>query len=104
MEKLLDEDRGPKRKVGELDTRGSHFYLVKFWIEALAQSSLNDKAKFENLNTAIDSLSDQILSEINTTQGQPQDLGGYYTLDTSKATKAMFPSKTLNNLLEDHLA
>ena len=104
VEKLLDEDKGPKRKVGELDTRGSHFYLVKFWIEALAQSSLNDKAKFENLNTAIDSLSDQILSEINTTQGQPQDLGGYYTLDTSKATKAMFPSKTLNNLLEEHLA
>lgn len=104
VEKLLDEDKGPKRKVGELDTRGSHFYLVKFWIEALAQSSLNDKAKFENLNTAIDSLSDQILSEINTTQGQPQDLGGYYTLDKSKATKAMFPSKTLNNLLEEHLA
>jgi isocitrate dehydrogenase len=104
VEKLLDEDKGPKRKVGELDTRGSHFYLVKFWIEALAQSSLNDKAKFENLNTAIDSLSDQILSEINTTQGQPQDLGGYYTLDTSKATKAMFSSKTLNNLLEEHLA
>ena len=104
VEKLLDENRGPKRKVGELDTRGSHFYLVKFWIEALAQSSLNDKAKFENLNTAIDSLSDQILSEINTTQGQPQDLGGYYTLDESQATKAMFPSKTLNNLLEEHLA
>ena len=104
VEKLLDEDKGPKRKVGELDTRGSHFYLVKFWIEALAQSSLNDKAKFENLNTAIDSLSDQILSEINTTQGQPQDLGGYYTLDANKATKAMCPSKTLNNLLEEHLA
>ena len=104
VEKLLDEDKGPKRKVGELDTRGSHFYLVKFWIEALAQSSLNDKAKFEILKTAIDSLSDQILSEINTTQGQPQDLGGYYILDANKATKAMFPSKTLNNLLEEHLA
>ena len=104
VEKLLDEDKGPKRKVGELDTRGSHFYLVKFWIEALAQSSLNDKVKFENLNAAIDSLSDRILSEINTTQGQPQDLGGYYTLDTNKATKAMFPSVTLNNLLEEHLA
>jgi len=104
VEKLLDEDKGPKRKVGELDTRGSHFYLVKFWIEALAQSSLNDKVKFENLNAAIDSLSDQILSEINTTQGQPQDLGGYYTLDANKATKAMCPSETLNSLLEEHLA
>lgn len=104
VEKLLDEDKGPKRKVGELDTRGSHFYLVKFWIEALAQSSLNDKVKFENLHTAIDSLSDQILSEINTTQGQSQDLGGYYTLDANKATKAMCPSKILNNLLEEHLA
>jgi len=104
VEKLLDEDKGPKRKVGELDTRGSHFYLVKFWIEALAQSSLNDKAKFEILKTTIDSLSDQILSEINTTQGQPQDLGGYYILDANKATKAMFPSKTLKNLLEEHLA
>ena len=104
VEKLLDEDKGPKRKVGELDTRGSHFYLVKFWIEALAQSSLNDKVKFENLNTAIDSLSDQILSEINTTQGQPQDLGGYYTLNANNATKAMCPSKTLNSLLEEHLA
>ena len=104
VEKLLDEDRGPKRKVGELDTRGSHFYLVKFWIEALAQSSLNDKVKFENLNAAIDSLGDQILSEINTTQGQPQDLGGYYTLDANKATKAMCPSETLNSLLEEHLA
>lgn len=104
VEKLLDEDKGPKRKVGELDTRGSHFYLVKFWIEALAQSSLNDKVKFENLNAAIDSLGNQILSEINTTQGQSQDLGGYYTLDANKATKAMCPSKTLNNLLEEHLA
>jgi isocitrate dehydrogenase len=104
VEKLLDEDKGPKRSVGELDTRGSHFYLVKFWIEALAQSSLNDKVKFENLNAAIDSLSDQILSEINTTQGQPQDLGGYYTLDANKATKAMCPSETLNSLLEEHLA
>lgn len=104
VEKLLDEDKGPKRKVGELDTRGSHFYLVKFWVEALAQSSLNDKVKFENLNTAIDSLSDQILSEINTTQGQPQDLGGYYTLNANNATKAMCPSKTLNSLLEEHLA
>jgi len=104
VEKLLDEDKGPKRKAGELDTRGSHFYLVKFWIEALAQSSLNDKVKFENLNAAIDSLSDQILSEIDSSQGQPQDLGGYYTLDASKATKAMFPSKTLNSLLEEHLA
>ncbi len=104
VEKLLDEDKGPKRKVGELDTRGSHFYLVKFWIEALAQSSLNDKIKFENLNAAIDSLSDQILSEINTTQGQPQDLGGYYILDANKATKAMCPSETLNSLLEEHLA
>jgi isocitrate dehydrogenase len=104
VEKLLDEDKGPKRKVGELDTRGSHFYLVKFWVEALAQSSLNDKVKFENLNTAIDSLSDQILSEINTTQGQPHDLGGYYTFDASQATKAMCPSKTLNSLLEEHLA
>ena len=103
VEKLLDQDKGPKRKAGELDTRGSHFYLIKFWIEALAQSNLNDKVKFENLNTAIDSLSDQILGEINTTQGQPQDLGGYYTLDASKATKAMCPSKTLNSLLEEHL-
>ena len=104
VEKLLDQDKGPKRKAGELDTRGSHFYLVKFWIEALAQSNLNDKVKFENLNAAIDSFSDQILSEINTTQGQPQDLGGYYTLDASKATKVMCPSKTLNSLLEEHLA
>ena len=103
VEKLLDQDKGPKRKAGELDTRGSHFYLIKFWIEALAQSNLNDKVKFENLNTAIDSLSDQILGEINTTQGQPQDLGGYYTLDASKATKAMCPSNTLNSLLEEHL-
>ena len=104
VEKLLDQDKGPKRKAGELDTRGSHFYLIKFWIEALAKSNLNDKVKFENLNAAIDSLSDQILGEINTTQGQPQDLGGYYTLDASKATKAMCPSKTLNSLLEEHLA
>jgi isocitrate dehydrogenase len=104
VEKLLDEDKGPKRKAGELDTRGSHFYLVKFWIEALAQSSLNDKVKFEKLNAAIDSLSDQIVSDIDSTQGQPQDLGGYYTLDASKVTKAMFPSKTLNSLLEEHLA
>ena len=104
VEKLLDQDKGPKRKAGELDTRGSHFYLVKFWIEALAQSNLIDKVKFENLNAVIDSLSDQILNEINATQGQPKDLGGYYTLDTPKATKAMCPSKTLNSLLEEHLA
>lgn len=104
VEKLLDQDKGPKRKAGELDTRGSHFHLVRFWVEALAQSNLNDKVKFENLNAAIDSLSDQILNEIDTTQGQPQDLGGYYSLDKIKATKAMCPSKTLNSLLKEHLA
>jgi len=104
VEKLLDQDKGPKRKAGELDTRGSHFHLVRFWVEALAQSNLNDKVKFENLNAAIDSLSDQILNEIDTTQGQSQDLGGYYSLDKIKATKAMCPSKTLNSLLKEHLA
>ena len=104
VEKLLDQDKGPKRKAGELDTRGSHFHLVRFWVEALAQSNLNDKVKFANLNAAIDSLSDQILNEIDTTQGQSQDLGGYYSLDKIKATKAMCPSKTLNSLLKEHLA
>jgi isocitrate dehydrogenase len=104
VEKLLDQDKGPKRKVGELDTRGSHFYLVKFWVEALAYSNLKDKSRFENLNAAIDSLSDKILDEINATQGHSQYLGGYFKLNTSKATEAMCPSKTLNSLFEKHLA
>lgn len=101
VERLLNENLGPQRSVGSLDTRGSHFYLVKFWIDALAGAELSpsEKNRFSALSAALNDQSTQILDEINRTQGKPQNIGGYYAPDAALANQAMRPSSTLNQLI-----
>ncbi|MEK9751570.1 MAG: NADP-dependent isocitrate dehydrogenase, partial [Flavobacteriaceae bacterium] len=103
VERLLNENLGPQRSIGSLDTRGSHFHLIKFWIEALGQSNLElvQRDKFKNLSDALNSNEETILSEINDTQGKAQEIGGYYAPDPILASKAMRPSTTLNALIEE---
>jgi isocitrate dehydrogenase len=100
--KFLENDKSPSRKAGELDNRGSHFYLALYWAQALAEQ-LKDKdlqAKFAVLAKGLTDNEVKIVNELNVVQGKSVDLGGYYHPDHAKAEKAMRPSATLNNLLE----
>ncbi len=98
---LLNNGKSPMRNVGELDNRGSHFYLAMYWAQELAAQDEDAglKASFTEFAKQIESGEAQILSEINATQGSGVDLGGYYLLDDDKARKAMCPSETLTNSL-----
>ncbi len=99
--KFLDSDKSPARKVGEIDNRGSHFYLAMYWAQALAEQNDNAelKAKFAPLAKALSENEDKIVSELNGAQGAPQDIGGYYHPDLAKCAAAMRPSKTFNDAL-----
>jgi isocitrate dehydrogenase len=102
-EKLLNEDKSPKRKAGQLDNRGSHFYLALYWSEALANQSDDAElaAKFKSLHKVLQENEGKIMQEIDATQGAPENIGGYYYPDESLITKAMCPSETLNTILKD---
>ena len=102
IEKYLENRKSPGRKVGELDTRGSHYYLTRYWTEELAsQKALPELAeKFKPIAKALIQNEDQILSEILATEGSPKDIGGYYLPDDEKAGKAMRPSATFNKIIE----
>ncbi len=102
-EKFLDENRSPSRKVNELDTRGSHFYLANYWAEALAKQSedANLKSVFENISSKIKEHEAKILDELIAIQGNTSDIGGYYLPDPEKASKAMRPSSTFNAILAE---
>lgn len=96
--KFLEENKSPSRKVGELDNRGSHFYLALYWAEALA-AQVKDaelKARFAPLAEALKASEATIVDELNGVQGPPVDLGGYYRPDWAKAQAAMRPSETFN--------
>jgi len=101
-EKFLEEDRSPSRKVGELDTRGSHFYLGMYWAQALASQTQDAelKATFEPVAKALTEKQTVIVEELNQAQGSAVDLGGYYQPDVDKTTKAMRPSTTFNTILD----
>jgi len=86
---LLENGRSPSRKVGELDNRGSHFYLALYWAQALGGELAEPLAENE----------DQIVSELNGVQGEAVDLGGYYYVDRDKATEVMRPSGTFNAVI-----
>jgi isocitrate dehydrogenase len=90
--RLLEEGRSPSRKVGELDNRGSHFYLALYWAQALAGHDGAFGPPAERL--AADE--EQIVAELNGVQGEPVDLGGYFFVDRDKATAVMRPSPTFN--------
>tara|TARA_R110000737_G_scaffold311685_1_gene320723 strand:+ start:1 stop:1170 length:1170 start_codon:yes stop_codon:yes gene_type:complete len=101
-EKFLLNDKSPSRKVNEIDTRGSHFFLAKYWAEALAQQDNNAelKAIFSKVSTQINEKESQILTELINAQGSKQDIGGYYKPDAFLVEKAMRPSSTLNEILK----
>ena len=99
--KFLTENKSPSRKVNELDNRGSHFYLAFYWAEALATQNQDAelKARFAPLAAALTANEFKIVDELNTVQGVPMDIGGYYRPELKKAQDAMRPSATLNAAL-----
>jgi len=98
---ILDHNRSPARKVGELDNRGSHFYLALYWAQALAarDNSSGLAARFKPLADLLSANEKKIYGELIEAQGKAQELGGYYRPDDAKTSAAMRPSKTLNEAL-----
>jgi len=99
--KLLDNNKNPSRKTGELDNRGSQFYLAMYWAQELAaQTDDQDLQKrFAALAETLAAHEDEIVQELGEVQGEPVDIGGYYAADTDKTTAVMRPSKTFNAAL-----
>ena len=101
--KHLDNKRGPSRKAGEIDNRGSHMFLAQYWAEALAEQ--NDDAEMKTLFTKVaEQLKEnesKILAEIAAAEGKATDIGGYYMPNDELAFKAMRPSATLNNIIDN---
>ena len=97
-EKILNEGKSPSRKVGEIDNRGSHFWLARYWAEELANSELKDT--FAPVAEKLAAHSDQIEKELLEVQGSPVDLGGYYFPDEEKTTAVMRPSATFNEIID----
>jgi len=102
-EMFLDNKRSPSRKVGELDTRGSHFYLALYWAQKLANQNedVNLKAEFQEIAASLTNSEAAIAQELLDAQGTAQNIGGYYLPDSAKADQAMRPSNTFNNILSD---
>ena len=98
---FLRENKSPSRKVNELDNRGSHFYLSLFWAEALAEQESDSELRdqFSPLARILHAQEEEIVHELNTAQGSPIDLGGYFLPDEEKATASMRPSKLFNDAL-----
>lgn len=99
--RFLEENKSPSRKVGELDNRGSHFYLALFWAQALAdqEEDVELKSRFSQLAKALTEHEHTIIQELNAVQGHPADIGGYYRPDATLAFRAMRPSETFNTAL-----
>ena len=100
--KFLDHDRSPHRSVGEVDNRGSHYYLSLYWAEALAEQTQDKELQsvFANVAKQLEESRSVIVKELSAAQGHSVDLGGYYHPDESKASKAMRPSATLNKIID----
>ena len=100
-EQLLEANKSPSRKVGELDNRGSHFYLALYWAQALASQSDDEalQARFITLATELAASEDAIVDELNAVQGQAMKIGGYYRPVSDLAAAAMRPSEIFNTAL-----
>jgi isocitrate dehydrogenase len=100
--KFLDNAKSPGRKVGEIDTRGSHFYLAMYWAEALAAQTKDKelRARFAVVASRMKENEEKISAELLAAQGKPVDMGGYYQPDMVKVIKAMRPSPTLNAIID----
>ena len=101
-EKLLENNKSPARKTGELDNRGSHFYLGMYWAQGVAEQSEDTElaAQFAPLAQTLADNETRIIGELNAVQGRPADLGGYYHADRNTVKKVMRASPTLNAILE----
>ncbi|MBM3609434.1 MAG: NADP-dependent isocitrate dehydrogenase, partial [Alphaproteobacteria bacterium] len=99
--KILDHNRSPARKVGEIDNRGSHFYLAMYWAQALAAQTQDAElqARFKPLAEKLTANEAKITAELIGAQGKPVEMGGYYLPDDAKVSTAMRPSKTLSEAL-----
>ncbi|MGR5351051.1 NADP-dependent isocitrate dehydrogenase [Vibrio alfacsensis] len=99
---FLDNNKSPSRKVGELDNRGSHYYLASYWAKALAEQSVDSElaAEFAPVAKALEEQEDAIISELNSAQGVKGELGGYYSLDDEVTAALMRPSATLNAIIK----
>ncbi|NTW99228.1 MAG: NADP-dependent isocitrate dehydrogenase, partial [Geobacteraceae bacterium] len=100
--KFLDNDKSPARKVGQIDNRGSHFYLALYWAQALAAQQ-EDKELQARFATVAQQLADneaKINEELIGAQGKPVDMGGYYNPDEALTTQAMRPSATFNAIID----
>lgn len=100
-EKVLLNNQSPKSRKGELDNRGSHYYLALYWAQALVAQDTDEALKkvFTPIATQLEQKQIQILGELNAAQGNPVDLGGYYFPDPAKLVAAMRPSKTFNAIV-----
>lgn len=100
--RFLDENKSPSRRVGELDNRGSHYYLASFWAEALSLQNKDAElaAQFEPVAKALRESEAEIVAELNGAQGVSGELGGYYAPQDELASKLMRPSATLNAIID----
>ena len=100
--KFLESNKSPARKVGEIDNRGSHFYLALYWAQALAEQTEEKtlQARFAKVAKQLAENEAKIVAELLSAQGKPVDMGGYYHPDQEKTTKAMRPSPTLNAIVD----
>ena len=98
----LEHNRAPSRRVNELDTRGSHFYLALYWAEALAKQTQDPElqARFAGVAKQLGDNEDKIVQELNDAQGHPVDIGGYYLPNDDMTAKCMRPSATLNAIVD----
>jgi len=103
IETFLDEGRSPSRKAGEIDDRGSHYFIARYWAEELAKQT--DDAElasgFEKIAADLRDNEETILQELLDVQGSPADLGGYYWVDDAMTTKVMRPSETFNRIVDE---
>ncbi len=101
-EKLLENRKGPSRKAGELDNRGSHFYLAMYWAQELANQTEDEalKAEFIPIAKQLEANETAIIEELNEVQGKPTDIGGYYEPNEALINQVMRPSKTFNSILQ----
>lgn len=102
-ERLLENNQSPSRVTGELDNRGSHFHLARYWAEELSNQDSDKDLKefFAKLSKQLEENKDKILQEMTDVQGNPADIGGYYHPPTERVCEVMQPSATLNKILAD---
>ncbi len=99
----LENKKSPGRKVGQLDNRGAHFYLAKYWAQQLANQNDDSELKeiYSKVAKQLNDKEEQILSEIGSAEGKPVDMGGYYQPDDSKVINAMRPSNSFNSIIDN---